>query len=275
MNRRMRYEKFVVYGVLILFAFVMLFPFYWMVVSSLKSGYEIVQRPPTIIPTQPTLDNYVEVLRHVPVGRYLLNSVIMAVCCLLASMYTTIAGAFALSKLPFRFKNLLLGVLLGLMMVPYESLVVTNYTTIVRIGLNDSIVALFLPFMSSIFYVLLLKGCFDNVPDSLYHSVIIDGGSDWRYLWRILVPSMKPILISIALFNLISSWNSFMWPLLIIKSRENRTITFGIYAFINEGGEHFEIMMAFSVIVIFPMVVVFFTMRRYLLHGVSMVGGKG
>lgn len=275
MKKHVRFDKIIIYIILILFSFIMLFPFYWMVVSSLKSSVEIVQRPPTLIPLHPTLENYAQVFEHVPIGRYFFNSIIVALSCLVASMYTTITGAFALSKLQLPYKKIILGILVGLMMVPYESLVIMNYKTIIRMGLNDSIAALFLPFMSDLFYVFLAKNSFDAVPNSIYYSVIIDGGSNWRYLWKILIPSMKPVLISIALFNLISSWNSFMWPLLIIKSQDNRTVTFGIYAFISEGGEHFEMMMALSVIMVLPMIVVYFVMRRYLLNGISMTGGKG
>lgn len=265
----------ITYLILILFAIFMLFPFYWMIVSSLKTSQEIVSRPPTWFPEDLTLDNYREVFLSVPIGRYIMNSMIVAVLSVVTTLYTTITGAFVLSKSSLPGKHIILGMLIGLMMVPYELLIVTNYKTIVNLNINNNLVALFLPFMSSIFYTLLLKNHFDRLPQSLYHSVLVDGGSDWKYLWKILVPTSKPVIISIVLFNFIASWNSFTWPLLIVKSQDNRTITFGIYAFISEGGEHFELMMALSVIVILPMILVFLIMRKYLIKGISFDGSKG
>lgn len=273
MNKKL--GKISIYLVLIVFSILMLFPFYWMIISSLKSNLEISQKPPTFFPNDITFDNYAKVLEVVNWERYFLNSIIVAGLCVLVTLYTTITGAYFLSKSQLPGKHFILGILIGLMMVPYELLIVTNYTTIVKMNLNDSLLALVLPFMSSIFYTLLLKNYFDSISPSLYNAVMVDGGGEWRYLWRILVPASKPMLISISLFTLISSWNSFMWPLLIIKSEANRTVTFGVYAFISEGGEHFELMMALSVLSILPMVLVFAFMRKYLIRGVKFSGTKG
>lgn len=268
-------SKVTIYLALIVFAVLMLFPFYWMFVSSFKTGAEIAKRPPSLIPAEFTYENYIQVIKTVPIVRYFFNSLFVAFMSVVTVLYTTITGAFALSKLKLPFKNLILGAFLALMMVPYEVLTITNYRTIVNMKLNDNILALFLPFMSSIFYMLLLKNHFDTISDSLYYSVLVDGGSDLRYLWKVLIPSSKPVLVSISLFTFVSSWNSFMWPLMVVKSQDNRTITFGIYAFISEGGEHFELMMALSVIVILPMIIVFLTMRKYLVKGVMLGGSKG
>lgn len=273
MNKRT--EKVIVYSVLIVFAVLMLFPFYWMVVSSLKTGVEISQKPPTLFPHDITISNYKEVFKVVDLKRYFLNSITVAALCVALTMYTTVTGAYFLSKSKLPGKHIILGILICLMMVPYELLIVTNYSTIVDMKLNDTLIALVLPFISSIFYTVLLKNYFDSISPSLHHAVMIDGGGEWRYLWRVLVPASKPMLISIALFTLISSWNSFMWPLLIIKSEANRTVTFGLYAFISEGGERFELMMTLSVISILPMCIVFLLMRKYLVKGFKFGGVKG
>lgn len=263
------------YLILSIMAIFMLFPFYWMFVSSFKSGLEIVMRPPTIFPKDFTFENFVTVFKEVPVWKYAMNSLFVACLCVVSVLFTTITGAFALSKLQVPGKNIIIGILVSLMMVPFELLSVTNYTTIVKLDLYDNILALFIPFMSSVFYTLLLKNHFDVLPNNLYYSVQIDGGSDLSYLLKVLIPSSKSVLVSISLFTLVSSWNSFMWPLLVIKSSSNRTITFGVYAFISEGGEHFELMMALSAIVVLPMLLVFLIMRKYIVRGVSFGGSKG
>lgn len=267
--------SFLKYLVLILMAMFMLFPFYWMFISSFKSGSEIVMRPPTIFPENFTLKNYKIVFSEVPIWKYAINSLLVVCICVVSVLFTTITGAFALSKLQLPGKNIIIGMLVSLMMVPFELLSVTNYTTIVKLDLYDNILALFVPFMSSIFYTLLLKNHFDMLPNNLYYSVQVDGGTDLSYLLKVLIPSSKSVLVSISLFTLISSWNSFMWPLLVIKSKANRTITFGVYAFVSDGGEHFELIMALSVIVVLPMILVFLIMRKYIVNGVSFGGTKG
>jgi multiple sugar transport system permease protein len=161
------------------------------------------------------------------------------------------------------------------MMVPYEMIIITNYRTIVGWKLHDTIWALILPFMSSIFYTYILKGFFDSVPESLYQAAKVDGCSDWKYLWRVMVPMAKSSLATIILLNSIATWNSFLWPMIATNSKEVRTLPFGLYAFMTEGGQRNERMMAASTIVVIPMIIIFLFARKYIISGMSRGGIKG
>ena len=237
-------SKFFLYLFLILGAVIMVFPFYWMITGAFKTSIEIQMIPPVWLPTHFNLDNFKEALRMAPFARYFLNSLIAMVSCVTLCTFTTILGAFAFSKLNFPGRHIIFGLLLGLMMVPFEMIVITNYRTIIDLGIYNTILALIVPFTSSIFYMYILKGFFDSVPDSLYQAARVDGCSNWKYLWRVLVPIAKPSLVTIILLNAIASWNSFLWPMLAVSDRELRTLPFGLYAFVSEGGARTELMMA-------------------------------
>ena len=256
-------------------AIMMVFPFYWMISGAFKTSTEIIQFPPVWIPSSLSLNNFVEAFKAAPFVSYFMNSIIAMVCSVSICTFTTIVGAFAFSKLDFPFKNVLLGLLLGMMMVPFEMIVITNFRTIIDIGIFNTILALIIPFTSSIFYMYILKGFFDSIPNSLYQAARVDGCSNWKYLWRIMVPIAKPSLVTIILLNAIASWNSFLWPSLAIVDRELKTLPFGLYAFVSEGGSSTELMMAASTIVVLPMIILFLFARKQIVNGVARGGLKG
>lgn len=268
-------SKFFLYLFLILGAVIMVFPFYWMITGAFKTSIEIQMIPPVWLPTHFNLDNFKEALRMAPFARYFLNSLIAMVSCVTLCTFTTILGAFAFSKLNFPGRHIIFGLLLGLMMVPFEMIVITNYRTIIDLGIYNTILALIVPFTSSIFYMYILKGFFDSVPDSLYQAARVDGCSNWKYLWRVLVPIAKPSLVTIILLNAIASWNSFLWPMLAVSDRELRTLPFGLYAFVTEGGARTELMMAASTMIVIPMIILFLFARKQIVNGVSRGGLKG
>ena len=268
-------SKFFLYLFLILGAVIMVFPFYWMITGAFKTSIEIQMIPPVWLPTHFNLGNFKEALRMAPFARYFLNSLIAMVSCVTLCTFTTILGAFAFSKLNFPGRHIIFGLLLGLMMVPFEMIVITNYRTIIDLGIYNTILALIVPFTSSIFYMYILKGFFDSVPDSLYQAARVDGCSNWKYLWRVLVPIAKPSLVTIILLNAIASWNSFLWPMLAVSDRELRTLPFGLYAFVSEGGARTELMMAASTMIVIPMIILFLFARKQIVNGVSRGGLKG
>ena len=268
-------SKFFLYLFLILGAVIMVFPFYWMITGAFKTSIEIQMIPPVWLPKHFNLDNFKEALRMAPFARYFLNSLIAMVSCVTLCTFTTILGAFAFSKLNFPGRHIIFGLLLGLMMVPFEMIVITNYRTIIDLGIYNTILALIVPFTSSIFYMYILKGFFDSVPDSLYQAARVDGCSNWKYLWRVLVPIAKPSLVTIILLNAIASWNSFLWPMLAVSDRELRTLPFGLYAFVSEGGARTELMMAASTMIVIPMIILFLYARKQIVNGVSRGGLKG
>ncbi|MBR4471326.1 MAG: carbohydrate ABC transporter permease [Erysipelotrichaceae bacterium] len=268
--------KILMYVVLFAGALVMIFPFYWMITGAFKSKLEVNLIPPTLFPENPfNLENFIYAFKTAPFAIYFRNSLIALVGCIVTCSFTTILAAYAFSRLRFPGRELIFSLLLSLMMVPYEMIIITNYRTIVNWKLHNTIWALILPFMSSIFYTYILKGFFDSVPESLYQAAKVDGCSDWKYLWRVMVPMAKSSLATIILLNAIATWNSFLWPMIATNSKNVRTLPFGLYAFMTEGGQRNERMMAASTIVVIPMIIVFLFARKYIISGMSRGGIKG
>lgn len=274
MNRR-KVARFFTYLTLTIGAIIMLFPFFWMFASAFKTSAEINKFPPTWFPSSLRLDNFRVAFEKAPFARYFLNSVITMAASVVITSFTTILGAFAFSRLKFPGRDALFAALLSMMMVPFEMLVITNYSTIVDMGLYDTIPALIIPFTSSIFYTYILRNFFVSVPDSLYYSARVDGASNWRYLWQIMVPMARPSLVTIILLNALASWNSFMWPLYIISSTKNRTLPFGLQVFTTEAGSQPQLLMAASTVVVLPVIILFLFARKSIVRGVARGGLKG
>ena len=262
------------YFFLIAGSIIMVFPFFWMIICSFKTHAEAIKFPPTFWPSHFSFENYTRAFSMAPFGKYFINSVIVMILSVLATTTTTILGAFAFSKLRFPGRHIIFSILLSLMMIPFEMLIITNYTTIVKLKLYNTIPALVMPFISSIFYTYILKNFFDTVSDSLYYSARIDCASNWMYLWRIMVPIAKPSLFTIILLNALSSWNSFMWPLYVTSDARSRTLPYGLQVFTTEAASFQELLMAASTIVVLPMIILFIIARKYIVNGVSSGGLK-
>ncbi|NLJ79721.1 MAG: carbohydrate ABC transporter permease [Firmicutes bacterium] len=269
------FRLILIYCLLIIGGLIMAFPFFWMFISSLKTAAEVNTTPPTFWPQRLMFENYVYAFSKAPFLTYFKNSLIVVGSSVSLTMLTTILAAFAFSRLKFPGRDFIFSASVGMMMVPFEMLIITNYTTIVKIGLMDTLTDLILPFTSSIFYTYILRNFFFSVPDSIYWSARVDGATNWRYLWRIMVPMAKPALATIALLNAIVSWNSFLWPLIATNTTAKRTLPFGLYAFMSASGIRYERLMAAATIVVVPMIILFILFRRYIVEGVSRGGLKG
>ena len=256
-------------------AVVMVFPFVWMILSAFKTPSEIYASPPVWIPESFKLDNFAYVFDTAPFLRYFANTLIVTGVTVVLTAVTTILAAFAFSKLRFPGRKQIYTSLIVLMMVPFELLVVTLYSIIVRLQLVDSLVALILPFTSSIFYTYILRNFFLAIPDSLYYSARVDGASNWRYLWRVMVPMSRPALVTIGLLDAIACWTSFLWTVIATNTKEVRTLPFGLYAFMTSSGIRYERLMAASTIVVVPMILLFIFCRKSIVTGVSRGGLKG
>ena len=268
-------NKIIVYILLSIGSFIMIFPFIWMILSAFKTSQEIIAFPPKLFPSQFNFSNFVKAFQMAPFAKYFFNSVIVMIFSVICTTFTTILGAFAFSRLEFKGKEIVFAILISLMMIPFEMLIITNYTTIVKLKLYNTLPALILPFVSSIFYTYILKNFFDTVPNSIYYSARIDGASNWFYLWRVMVPLAKPSLFTIILLNALSSWNSFMWPLYITSDSRSRTLPYGLQAFTTEAGSFHELLMAASSVIVLPMIILFIFARKYIVSGVSKGGIKG
>ena len=274
--KKFDFKRFLVYFFLFIGAIIMIFPFYWMIISALKNNADFMAYPPKWVPSSwLNFENFKTVFTKAPFLRYFFNSVLVTICCVTLCSFTTIMGAFAFSRLKFPGRDIIFSLLLSFMMIPFEMLIITNYTTVTKMGITDSLIVLIIPFTTSIFYTYILRNFFLSLPDSLYYSARIDGASNWKYLWRIMVPIAKPSLVTIILLNSITCWNSFLWTLLTVNSAANRTLTLGLYSFMTEGGSDFKLQMAAATFSVLPMIILFLFARKYIVNGVSRGGLKG
>ena len=274
-NKTDRVKSFMQYLTLFIGAAIMFLPFFWMINSSFKTEKELLSFQ-SFLPKQLLIDNFRQAWEMGDFPRYFGNSVFVTVVCVALTMFVTILAAYGFSKLKFPGRDLIFTVLVSMMMIPYEMLMLTNYETIRHMHLFGKIWSLIVPFTSSIFYTYILRNFFLSVPDSLYQSARIDGASDWLYLWEIMVPMAKPSLVTIALLDAITCWNSFMWTMLMSSGNRNiRTLPFGLTAFTSEAGVHYNLWMAGATIVVIPMIVLFLFCRKSIITGVSRGGLKG
>ncbi len=273
-----RIKTALIYILLVLWALIVLFPFYWMILTSLKS-YSAYNSEyiPKLYTLSPTLQNYVEAFTAVPLGKYLLNTLIFAVCTTAIMVVVSVLAAYAFARLQFRGKNLVFTLFLALMMLPNEMVIITNFVTITNAGLRNSFPGLILPSVMSVFYVYLLKENFEMVPDSLYLAAKVDGTSDLKYLLRVMIPICKPTIITIIILKAIECWNSYVWPRLITDDQNYYLVSNGIQE-IRENGfgrENIPAMMAAVVIISIPLIVLFLIFRNKIMSGVLRGGTKG
>lgn len=264
-----------IYLILTVGALTMLLPFYWMIISAFKTPEQIAQMPPLWFPTSFLTDNFQYAMTHAAFGRYILNSLIVTVSNMVCTMALTILAAFAFSRLSFPGRDLIFSLFLGFMMVPFELIAITNYGTIVQLNGLDSYAALIFPYTANVLYVYILRNFFLGIPDSLYHAARIDGASNFKYLTRVMIPVAKPALVTIALLNGIDTWNSFLWPMLIVNDPNMRTVTVGLTSFVQDAGIRYERLMAAACLVVLPMIVLFLFARKYIITAMAHGGIKG
>ena len=273
-----RIGKAAVYILLSFWGLVVLFPFYWMVLTSFKSyssyNSEFV---PRFIATDPTLANYREAFTAVPLARYFLNTLIFTVLTTAVMLVVTVLAAFAFSRLEFRGKNIVFALFLSLMMIPSELVVITNFVTITDWDMRNTFQGLILPSVASIFFIYLLKENFEQIPDELYKAAKVDGTSDLKYLLRIMLPICRPTVVTVTILKVIECWNAYVWPRLITDDQAYFLVSNGIQE-IRENGfgrENIPAMMAAVVVISLPLVVLFLIFREKIMSGVMRGGTKG
>lgn len=268
-------SRIAIYVLLTIGALVMLLPFYWMIVSAFKTPDQIAQMPPLWFPTSFLLDNFKYAMTYADFGKYILNSVIVTLGNMGCTMVVTILTAFAFSRLSFPGRDLIFSMFLGLMMVPFELVAITNYATIVQLDGLDRYATLIFPYTANVLYVYILRNFFLGIPDTLYHAAKIDGSSNFMYLRRVMIPIAKPALVTIALLNGIDSWNSFLWPMLVTNDPSMRTVTIGLTSFVQDAGIRYERLMAAACIVVIPMIILFLLARKHIITAMAHGGIKG
>lgn len=265
------------YVFLLLMALIVLFPFYWMIISSLKNLDEYRLNTPTFWPRVIMLSNYLEAFTAAKLGRLFLNTMYVGLVSTLLSLVITVLSAFAFARLEFKGKNALFAALLATMMIPGELFTITNYQTVTTFGWINTYTVLIVPFLVSIFYIYLLRQNFLQIPNELYLAAKVDGTSDLKYLWKVMVPLALPTLISITILKMMGAWNSYIWPRLVANDEAHRLITNGLRnAFITTSGDvNYPVQMAAVALVSAPLFLVFIFLRKYIMSGVSRSGIKG
>lgn len=278
MNRRKHIRNTVIYFLLGFWAIIVLFPFYWMLLTSLKS-YSTYNSEyiPKFFTLSPTLQNYFDAFTTVSLGQYLVNTLIFTLITTAVMLIVITLAAFAFARLEFKGRDLIFTLFLALMMIPNELVVITNFATITSLDLRNTFTGLILPSITSVFYIYLLKENFQSVPDDLYYAAKVDGTSDIRYLRKVLIPICKPTLITIIILKVIECWNSYVWPRLITDDSNYYLVSNGIQE-IRENGfgrENIPAMMAAVVVISLPLIILFLIFHKKIMAGVAQGGTKG
>ena len=266
------------YVLLGIWAIFVLFPFYWMLLTSVKSyGSYNAEYIPKLFILTPTLENYAEAFRAVPLARYFLNTVIFTLATTALMLVVTVLAAFAFARLDFPGKDLVFTLFLSLMMIPSELVVITNFVTITDMNLRNTFTGLILPSVTSVFYIYLLKENFSQIPDELYYAAKVDGTSDLKYLFKVMIPICQPTIVTVTILKVIECWNSFVWPRLITDNPNYYLVSGGIQE-IRENGfgrENIPAMMAAVVVISLPLIVLFLVFHKKIMAGVARGGTKG
>ncbi len=268
----------VVYTLLTVWALIVLFPFYWMLLTSFKSyaAYNS-EWVPQLYTLAPTLQNYADAFTAVPLSGYFINTIIFTLATTAIMLVVTVLAAFGFSRLNFRGRDLAFTLFLALMMIPTELVVITNYVTITNWDMRNTFAGLILPSVTSVFYIYLLKENFSQIPDELYYAAKVDGTSDMKYLVKVMIPMCKPTIITVTILKVIECWNSYVWPRLVTDDQAYFLVSNGIQE-IRENGfgrENIPAMMAAVVVISVPLIVLFLIFRKKIMAGVSQGGVKG
>lgn len=269
--------KILVYAFLILMGIIVLFPFYWMIISSLKTLTEYRLSVPTFFPKHLMFGNYADAFTTANLGRLFLNTMYVGIVSTILSLVITILSAFAFARLEFKGKNILFAGLLATMMIPGELFTITNYSTVTNLGWINTYTVLIVPFLVSVFYIYLLRQNFLQIPNELYLAAKVDGTSDFKYLCKVMIPLSLPTLISITILKMMGAWNSYIWPRLVANDEAHRMVTNGLRnAFKDTTGDvNYPVQMAAVALVSAPLFLVFIFLRKYIMKGVSRSGIKG
>lgn len=275
---RKKVQNTVTYTLLTLWALIVLFPFYWMILTSVKSyGAYSSEYIPKFFTLSPTMQNYADAFTQVQLGKYFLNTAIFTLATTAIMMVVITLAAFAFARLEFKGKNIAFVFFLSLMMIPNELVIITNYVTVTNLDMRNTFAGLILPSVTSVFYLYLLKENFEQIPDNLYYAAKVDGTSDLKYLFRVMIPISKPTMITITILKVIECWNSYVWPRLITDNENYYLVSNGIQE-IRENGfgrENIPAMMAAVVVISVPLIVLFLVFRNKIMEGVSRGGTKG
>ncbi len=273
-----KWKKIGIHVFLVIWAIIVLFPFYWMILTSFKSyGSYNAEYIPKLYTLSPTIENYISAFTQVDLSKYFSNTLIFTILTTGIMLFVTILAAYAFARLQFKGKNIVFTLFLSLMMIPNELVVITNFVTITNWNLRNTFLGLILPSITSVFYIYLLKENFEQVPEELYKASKVDGLSDWEYLWKVLLPICRPTVVTVTILKVVECWNSYVWPRLITDDSSYYLVSNGIQE-IRENGfgrENIPAMMAAVVVISVPLIILFIIFHKKIMEGVARGGTKG
>lgn len=269
-------RNFITHLIMVLFVIGALFPFYWMVATSLKTLSESLQSPPTWLPLHPEFKNYTNAFHAAPFGRYFFNTLFIAGITVICNLLTSVLAAYAFALTDFPGKRVIFAVLLTTLMIPFEVTLIPNFILIKNLHLYNTYWAQIVPWAAGTFGIFLVRQFFLSIPKEIFEAAVMDGATPWGILWRVAVPLARPALVTLALFSFIGSWNSFVWPLIVTTKTNVRPIQVGLSQLTNEAGNNnFPLMMAGTALTIIPIAILYFFVQRQLIEGVASSGVKG
>jgi multiple sugar transport system permease protein len=273
---RSKWRNVPLYLILLAGCLVTLLPFLWMVSSSLKSSTEIIRLPPTLLPENPTLQSFRTIFSDpaVPLERFYLNSIIVSFCVVAMVLFTSSLAGYIFAKYEFFGKSALFAIILGTLMIPFQVVMIPLYLIIARLGLIDSLAGLIVPAAVSAFGIFLMKQFIETIPSELLDAGRIDGASEWSIFSRIILPQMGPALATLGIFTFMAVWNDYLWPLIVVTTTEKRTLPIMLTWYNSQHGARFDLTMAASILVILPVLVVYFIFQKWIVRGVAMTGFK-
>jgi multiple sugar transport system permease protein len=275
MSLKAKSERFLLYLFLTVGAVVVGFPFFWMVISSLKPLEDVVKFPPTIIPTRWMFSNYIEAWKSAPFARYFINTLLVASLVTIGVLLTSSLAAYAFALMEFKGKSFIFSLFLATMMVPYEVTLIPNFVLIRKLGWYNTYAALIIPWSCNAFSVFLLRQFFMNIPKDLFDAARIDGCGELGMLWRVAIPLSTPAILTVSLFSFLGSWNALLWPLVVTSSEDMRVLQVGLAVFLREEGTQYHLLMAAASFTIAPIVVLYFIFQRRFIEGIVLSGLKG
>jgi multiple sugar transport system permease protein len=268
--------RILIYTILIVGCLFTLLPFLWMLGTSLKSSTEIIRLPPTLIPEKPTLQSYITIFTdpRVPLARFYMNSIIVSISVVVMILFTSSLAGFVFAKYQFFGKNLLFTLILATMMIPFHVIMIPAYLILVNLGLVDSLAGLIVPSATSAFGIFLMKQFIEGIPGELIDAARIDGASEWGIYWQIIIPQIGSALATLGIFQFMGTWNDYLWPLIVITTTERRTLPIMLSWYNSQHGSRYDLTMAASVLVILPILIVYFLFQRWIVRGIALTGFK-
>ena len=268
-------RSIIVHVILLIAVFIALFPFYWMLITSVKTLNDAIKNPPDFFPLRWHWENYRTALQQAPFGRYLFNTLFIAILTVICNLFTSLLAAYAFALDEFPGKRVIFALLLTTLMIPYDVILIPNFILIKNLHLYDTYWAQIVPWAAGTFGIFLLRQFFLSIPKEIFEAAVMDGATPWGILWRVAMPLARPALVTVALFSFLGSWNAFNWPLIVTASNGVRPIQVGLAQFTNEAGSFYHLQMAATTLTIIPIVILYFFVQRQLIESVASSGVKG